>query len=153
MPNKKLKSPLMSLALDQATIAKKSGEVPIGAIIADSSGGVISRAHNQTITSNDPTAHAEIIAIRDACRTLSLSRLYGFAIYVTLEPCPMCASAISLARLARVYYAASDPKGGGIENGPRIFHQSTCNHRPELYPGIGETVALKLLRDFFKNRR
>ncbi|MEX1147629.1 MAG: nucleoside deaminase, partial [Sphingomonadales bacterium] len=101
----------------------------------------------------DPTAHAELVAIRDACRALGSERLVDCDLYVTLEPCPMCAQAISFARIRRLYFGAGDPKGGGVEHGPRIFRQSTCHHRPEVYGGIGEGVAARILKDFFADRR
>lgn len=147
------KSTFMDIAIEEAKAAAAAGEVPIGAVVVDNDGRVVARAHNLTETSNDPTAHAEMLAIRQACKLRDEPRLPDCSIYVTLEPCPMCATAISFARLARLYYGASDPKGGGIEHGPRILHQPTCHHRPELYPGIGEAPAAKLLRDFFQSRR
>jgi tRNA(adenine34) deaminase len=153
MPEVETKSTFMDAALAEAEKAAAAGEVPIGAVIVDGSGVIVARAHNLTETNGDPTAHAELLAIRAACAARGEPRLPDCSIYVTLEPCPMCATAISFARLARVYYGAGDPKGGGVEHGPRIFHQPTCHHRPELYPGIGEAPAAKLLRDFFQSRR
>ena len=143
----------MALALDAARAAGSAGEVPIGAVIVDGDGRVIAAAGNRTITDHDPTAHAEILAIREACAQIGSERLTGCDLYVTLEPCPMCAAAISFARIRRLYYAAYDPKGGGIEQGARIFSQPTCHHRPEIYSGIGESEAATLLRDFFRERR
>ncbi|MCW5732680.1 MAG: nucleoside deaminase [Enhydrobacter sp.] len=143
----------MDRALRQARLAAERGEVPIGAVIVGPDGAVLTEAGNRTEADHDPTAHAEMLAIRAAASRLGTSRLVGCDIHVTLEPCPMCAQAISFARLRRVYYGASDPKGGGIEHGPRIFSQPTCHHRPEVYPGIGEREAGELLRTFFRKRR
>ena len=143
----------MALALEAARAAAMAGEVPIGAVIVDGEGQVIASAGNRTITDRDPTAHAELLAIREACTRTGSERLTGCDLYVTLEPCPMCAAAISFARIRRLYYAASDPKGGGVEQGARIFAQPTCHHRPEIYSGIAEGEAATLLRDFFRERR
>ena len=143
----------MDVALDEARAAGARGEVPIGAVIVDATGAIISRAGNRTRELSDPTAHAEIGAIRAACAALGSERLIGCDLYVTLEPCPMCASAISLARIRRLYFGASDPKGGGVEQGPRIFNQPTCHHAPEVYGGLAATDAAELLRDFFSARR
>ncbi|MEO8669544.1 MAG: nucleoside deaminase [Bauldia sp.] len=143
----------MERALAQARAAAVRGEVPIGAVIVGPDGMVLAEAGNQTEADHDPTAHAEMLAIRMAAAKLGSSRLVGCDLHVTLEPCPMCAQAISFARLRRVYWGASDPKGGGVEYGPRIFDQPTCHHRPELYSGIAEAEAGALLRDFFKARR
>jgi tRNA(adenine34) deaminase len=143
----------MALALAEAEHAALAGEVPVGAVIVDSGGAVRARAHNRTERDHDPTAHAELLAIRAAAQALGGPRLAECDLYVTLEPCPMCAQAISFARIRRVYYGASDPKGGGVEHGPRIFTQPTCHHRPEVYPGIGEARAAALLRAFFAERR
>ena len=143
----------MSLALDEAKAAAERGEVPVGAVIVAADGKVLATAGNRTRELNDPTAHAEILAIRAACRELNDERLVGCSLYVTLEPCPMCATAISFARVKRLYYAASDPKGGGIEQGPRIFSQPTSHHTPEIYPGIGDLEASALLKGFFEQRR
>jgi len=143
----------MERALQQARLAAERGEVPIGAVIVGSDGAVLAEAGNQTETDRDPTAHAEMLAIRAAASRLGSPRLVGCDLHVTLEPCPMCAQAISFARIRRVYYGASDPKGGGIEHGPRIFSQPTCHHRPEIYPGIGERAAGELLRAFFRDKR
>jgi tRNA(adenine34) deaminase len=143
----------MELALEQARIAAAAGEVPVGAVLVDATGAVLAATHNRVERDKDPTAHAEMLAIREAAAARGDARLPDCDLYVTLEPCPMCATAIGFARLRRVYWGASDPKGGGIENGPRIFAQATCHHRPELFGGIAETEAATLLRDFFKARR
>jgi tRNA(adenine34) deaminase len=143
----------MERALRQARAAAERGEVPIGAVIVGPDGTVIAEAGNRTEADRDPTAHAEMLAIRQAAATLGAPRLVECDLHVTLEPCPMCAQAISFARIRRLYYGAADPKGGGIEHGPRIFSQPTCHHRPEVYSGIGEGEAGELLRAFFKERR
>ena len=143
----------MELALAQARAAAERGEVPIGAVIVGPDGTVLAAAGNRTEADRDPTAHAEMLAIRAAAAVLGSPRLVDCDLHVTLEPCPMCAQAISFARLRRVYYGASDPKGGGIEHGPRIFAQPTCHHRPDVYGGIGERDAAALLQAFFKARR
>lgn len=143
----------MDRALQQARLAAERGEVPIGAVIVGQDGVVLAESGNQTEADHDPTAHAEMLAIRAAASRLGATRLVDCDIHVTLEPCPMCAQAISFARLRRVYYGASDPKGGGIEHGPRIFNQPTCHHRPDVYPGIGERAAGELLQAFFRERR
>ncbi|MBN9499079.1 MAG: nucleoside deaminase [Alphaproteobacteria bacterium] len=143
----------MELALEQARIAAQAGEVPVGAVLVDAQGAVLAATHNRVERDKDPTAHAEMLAIRAGAAQRGDSRLPDCDLYVTLEPCPMCATAISFARLRRVYWGASDPKGGGVENGPRIFAQATCHHRPELFGGIAESDAAALLRDFFKARR
>jgi tRNA(adenine34) deaminase len=143
----------MELALAEARAAAERGEVPIGAVIVGSDGTVLAAAGNRTEADRDPTAHAEMLAIRAAAAVLGSPRLVDCDLHVTLEPCPMCAQAISFARLRRVYYGASDPKGGGIEHGPRIFAQPTCHHRPDVYGGIGERDAAALLQAFFKARR
>ncbi|MFZ5665183.1 MAG: nucleoside deaminase [Pseudomonadota bacterium] len=141
-----------ALALDLARKAAELGEVPVGAIVVRK-GKVIGRGHNQPRALHDPTAHAEIMAIREACATLASDRLTGCDLWVTLEPCAMCAGAIAHARVARLHYAASDPKGGAVEHGPRLFHQSTVLHRPEVYAGVGEEEAALLLKAFFAARR
>jgi len=146
-------SGFMELALEQARRAAAAGEVPVGAVLVDASGAVLAATHNRVERDKDPTAHAEMLAIRQAAAARGDARLPDCDLYVTLEPCPMCATAISFARLRRVYWGAADPKGGGVENGPRIFAQATCHHRPELFGGIAETDAAALLRDFFKARR
>lgn len=144
----------MQIALEEARAAEARGEVPIGAVIVDgSNGAVVARAGNETRALNDPTAHAEILAIRRAAEALGAERLSGCDLYVTLEPCTMCAAAISFARLRRLYYGADDPKGGGVAHGARFFVQPTCHHRPEVYGGIHETAAAALLRDFFAAKR
>ena len=143
----------MDLALDEARAAAARGEVPVGAVLTGPEGEVLARAGNRTEEQRDPTAHAEILSIRQACQVLASPRLIGCDLYVTLEPCPMCAQAISFARIARLYWGAADPKGGGVEHGPRVLHQPTCHHRPELYPGIAEAACGNLLRDFFSARR
>ena len=143
----------MEQALALARAAAAAGEVPIGAVIVGPDGRVLAEAANRTETDNDPTAHAELVAIRLAARKLGAPRLVDCDLYVTLEPCPMCAQAISFARLRRLYYGAADPKGGGVEHGPRIFAQPSCHHRPEVYGGIAEREAGDLLRAFFQERR
>ena len=143
----------MDRALAQAHAAAQRGEVPIGCVVVGPDGAVLAEAGNRTEADRDPTAHAELLAIRAAAALLGSPRLIDCDLYVTLEPCPMCAAAISFARIRRVYYGASDPKGGGIEHGPRIFSQPTCHHRPEVYPGIAEREAGELLQAFFKARR
>lgn len=143
----------MDLALAEAEAAAARGEVPVGAVITGPEGQIVARAGNRTLELKDPTAHAEMLAIREACRVLGTERLIGCDLYVTLEPCPMCAGAISFARIRRLYYGAADEKGGGVDHGPRIFEQPTCHHRPEVYGGIGETAAAAVLRDFFAVRR
>ncbi|MDO9489932.1 MAG: nucleoside deaminase [Sphingomonadaceae bacterium] len=143
----------MAVAFDAARAAAARGEVPIGAVIVDPGGRVLAAAGNRTRELNDPTAHAELLAIRDACAAVASERLIDCDLYVTLEPCPMCAAAIGFARLRRLYYAAPDPKGGGVDHGPRIYAQPTCHHRPEVYGGIGEAEASELLRGFFRERR
>lgn len=142
----------MPRALALARAAADAGEVPIGAVIVKD-GQVIGEAHNSPRTDHDPTAHAEILAIRRAAQALGDERLTGCELWVTLEPCAMCAGAIAHARIQRLYYAASDPKGGAVEHGARVFEQEQCLHRPEVYSGIGETEAADILREFFKKRR
>ncbi len=144
----------MRRALAEAEAAAARGEVPVGAVLVDGeSGRVLARAGNRTEELADPTAHAEMLAIRAAAAELGAPRLTGCDLYVTLEPCPMCAAAISFARIRRLYYGASDPKMGGVEHGARIFEQPTCHHAPEVYAGIDETRAADLLRAFFRERR
>jgi tRNA(adenine34) deaminase len=143
----------MERALAAARAAAVRGEVPVGAVIVGSDGAVLAEAGNSTEEDRDPTAHAEMLAIRRAAAALGAPRLVGCDLYVTLEPCPMCAQAISFARIRRLYWGAPDPKGGGVEHGPRLFDQPTCHHRPELYPGLGEREAAALLRAFFRERR
>jgi tRNA(adenine34) deaminase len=142
----------MPRALAAARAAAEAGEVPIGAVVVKD-GAVIAEAHNSPRTDHDPTAHAEILAIRRAAQVLGDERLTGCELWVTLEPCAMCAGAIAHARIARLYYAASDPKGGAVEHGARVFDQPQCLHRPEVYSGIGEDEAATLLKAFFRERR
>jgi len=142
----------MRAALDAARAAAGDGEVPVGAAVVRD-GAVIAAAANAPRALNDPTAHAEIRAIRAAAHLLGRDRLEDCDLWVTLEPCAMCAGAIAHARIARLYYGAADAKGGAVEHGPRFFAQPTCHHRPEVYPGIGEAEAAALLRDFFRERR
>jgi tRNA(adenine34) deaminase len=139
-------------AVELAKEAAARGEVPVGALIMHK-GEIIAKASNAMRAGHDPTAHAEIVVIRAAAALLGHQRLDECDLWVTLEPCAMCAGAISHARIARLYYAASDPKGGAVENGPRFFAQPTCHHRPEVYSGIGEAAAAEMLRDFFAARR
>jgi tRNA(Arg) A34 adenosine deaminase TadA len=143
----------MLRAFVEAEAAALRGEVPIGCIVADSSGTIVAAAGNRTIELKDPTAHAELLAIREAAARLQSERLVDCDLYVTLEPCAMCAAAISFARIRRLYFAAFDEKMGAVENGPRFFTQSTCHHAPEVYGGIGETRGRTLLRSFFNDRR
>jgi len=142
----------MQRALAAARAAAHGGEVPIGAVVVKD-GVVIAEAHNSPRTDHDPTAHAEILAIRRAAQALGDERLTNCELWVTLEPCAMCAGAIAHARIARLYYAASDPKGGAVEHGARVFEQAQCLYQPEVYSGIGETEAAELLRGFFRERR
>lgn len=141
----------MDRALAEARAAAARGETPVGAVVVQS--GVVAAAGNRVRELADPTAHAEMLAIREAARTLGSERLAGADLYVTLEPCPMCAAAISLARIRRLYYGAPDPKTGGVEHGPRVFSHPTCHHVPEVYGGIAEAESATLLRDFFAARR
>ena len=144
----------MNQALDEARAAAVRGEVPVGAVIVDGTTGEILAAQgNRVIELKDPGAHAEMLAIREAAGRRGNERLDGCDIYVTLEPCPMCAQAISFARLRRLYYGADDPKGGGVANGPRIFSQPTCHHRPEVMDNMSAREAGNILRDFFRDRR
>lgn len=142
----------MRLALAAAAAAGAAGEVPIGAVVTRA-GAVIATGENRNRRDGDPTAHAEIVAIRAACTALGQERLTGCDLWVTLEPCAMCAGAIAHARIARLYYGAPDPKGGGVDHGARVFARPQCHHRPELFPGIGEGAAAELLRGFFAVRR
>lgn len=142
----------MTLALLEARAAAARGEVPVGAVISRD-GAVLARAGNRTLELKDPTAHAEILAIRMACEAIGSERLIGCDLHVTLEPCPMCAAAISFARIRRLYFGAGDPKGGAVENGVRLYGSATCHHAPEVYGGIGESEASELLRGFFRERR
>jgi len=143
----------MDDALEEATKALKRGEVPVGAVIVEASGDIIARAGNETRERLDPSAHAEVLAIRKACDALKTERLVNCDIYVTLEPCAMCAGLIANARIRRIYFAASDPKSGGIQQGARVFDHEQTHHIPEIYPGIGEEKAVKLLRNFFATKR
>lgn len=142
----------MRRALDLARVAQDAGEVPIGAVVTKD-GAIIGEGENRNRRDNDPTAHAEIVAMRAAASALQDYRLTDCDLWVTLEPCPMCAGAISHARIARLYYAVGDPKGGAIEQGPRLFTQPQCLHRPDVYGGLAETEAAALLRNFFAARR
>jgi len=143
----------MAAALGEAEAAAARGEVPVGAVIVAPSGQIVARAGNRTLELKDPTAHAEMLAIRAACAATGSERLVAHKLYVTLEPCPMCATAISFARIAALYFGAADPKGGGVEHGPRIFNQPTCHHRPDVYGGIGERASGDLLKRFFQRLR
>jgi tRNA(Arg) A34 adenosine deaminase TadA len=143
----------MGRALLEAEAAGKRGEVPVGAVVTGTGGVLLAAAGNRTRETADPTAHAELLAIRGACATLGAERLIGCDLYVTLEPCPMCAAAISFARIRRLYYGAADPKGGGVEHGARVFSQPTCHHAPEVYAGIDEDRAAALLKAFFAEKR
>jgi tRNA(adenine34) deaminase len=142
----------MDMALAEARAAAQRGEVPVGCVIVHG-GAVIARAGNRTIADRDPTAHAELLAIRNAASALGSERLTDCDLYVTLEPCAMCAAAASFARIRRLYYGAADPKGGAVEHGVKFFSAASCHHRPEIYAGLAETEASALLRDFFKERR
>jgi tRNA(adenine34) deaminase len=142
----------MDIAVAEARAAAEAGEVPVGCVIVRA-GEVVARAGNRPITDKDPTAHAEILAIRQAAAAIGSERLADCDLYVTLEPCPMCAAAISFARIRRLYYGAADPKGGAVDNGVRLFASETCHHRPDVYGGIGEQAASDLLREFFRARR
>ena len=142
----------MDMALEQAHEAGRRGEVPVGCVLVRGE-EVIARAGNRTLAERDPTAHAEMIAIRDAAHRLGSERLDGCDVYVTLEPCAMCAAALSFARIRRLYYGAADPKGGAVENGVQFFASPSCHHRPEVYGGLAEAAAGELLKDFFKQRR
>ena len=143
----------MRAAFIEAESAATRGEVPVGAVITTADGAIMSRAGNRTLELKDPTAHAEMLAIRAAAQALGSERLTGCDLYVTLEPCAMCAAAISFARIRRLYFAASDEKMGAVENGPRFYFQATCHHAPDVYSGIGEAEARDLLKSFFKDRR
>jgi tRNA(adenine34) deaminase len=142
----------MDLALQAAETAANAGEVPIGCVLVRG-GEVIATAANRTLTDRDPTAHAEILAIRQAANSIGSERLTGCDLYVTLEPCTMCAAAISLARIRRLYYGAADPKGGAVDSGVRFFASPTCHHAPDVYSSVGESKSATLLREFFKVRR
>jgi len=143
----------MDVALEEARAAGARGEVPVGAVVVSASGAVVARAGNRTRELCDPTAHAEVLAIRAACAALGSERLGGHDLYVTLEPCPMCAAAIAAARIGRLYYGAADPKSGGVAVGARIFSHPQCHHVPEVYDGIGAAEAERLLKAFFAAKR
>lgn len=153
-PQNPQKTDYMGEALAEAALAAAAGEVPVGAVLVDAaSGAILARAHNRVERDADPTAHAEMLAIRAAAADGGVKRLTGADLYVTLEPCPMCAAAISFARLRRLVFGAYDPKGGGVDHGPRIFQQPTCHHRPEVVGGVQERACGELLRQFFQARR
>jgi tRNA(adenine34) deaminase len=143
----------MAIAIEEAKAAALRGEVPVGACITSATGEILARAGNRTLELKDPTAHAEMLALREAAAKLGSERLTNCDLHVTLEPCAMCAGAISHARIRRVYFGADDPKMGAVEHGPRLFTQTTCHHAPEVYGGIGSEASSQLLRDFFKARR
>jgi tRNA(Arg) A34 adenosine deaminase TadA len=143
----------MELALAEAELAAEAGETPVGAVVVAPDGSIAGRGHNLVIATSDPTPHAEILAIRQACLAAKSERLPGYDLYVTLEPCAMCAAAISFARIRRLYFGAFDEKGGAVEHGPRFFAQPTCHHAPDIYGGIDETRAAALLKRFFAARR
>ncbi len=143
----------MELALSEAEQAAARGEVPVGAVLVGASGEVVAKAGNRTEELADPTAHAEMLVIREAATAGGSPRLENCDLYVTLEPCPMCATAISFARVRRLYFGAFDPKGGGVEHGPKIYSQATCHHAPEIYSGIAESRCSDLLKEFFSQRR
>ncbi|MGS4944589.1 nucleoside deaminase [Meridianimarinicoccus sp. RP-17] len=143
----------MDAALAEARAAATRGEVPVGAVVVDPAGRIVARVGNRMRETGDPTAHAEMLAIRAACAALGRDRLTGCALYVTLEPCAMCAGAIAAARVARLYYGAADPKSGGVAQGARVFDRAQCHHRPEVYDGIGAAAAGALLQDFFAGMR
>ena len=148
------KTRYMALALEEAEAAARAGEVPVGAVLVEAgSGAVLARDHNRVEDLSDPTAHAELLVIRAAAAALGMKRLTGADLYVTLEPCAMCAQAIAFARLRRLYFGAYDPKGGGVEHGAEIFRQPTCHHRPEVIGGVEETRCGELLCGFFRDRR
>ena len=143
----------MQEALEEARAAAERGEVPVGAVVVAPDGGIVARAGNRTRELNDPSAHAEMLAIRAACAALRQERLAGHDLYVTLEPCAMCAGVIAAARMARIYYAASDPKSGGVAHGARVFSHPQAHHRPDVYDGLAEADAQTLLKTFFAARR
>jgi tRNA(Arg) A34 adenosine deaminase TadA len=148
------KTDYMALAFEEAEAAGARGEVPIGAVVVEATTGrVLARAGNEVEAASDPTAHAELLALRRAGAALGAPRLVDCDLYVTLEPCPMCAAAVSFARIRRLYYGATDPKGGGVEHGARVFEQPTCHHKPELYGGLQESRASALMKNFFRARR
>ncbi|SEI69236.1 nucleoside deaminase [Pseudooceanicola nitratireducens] len=143
----------MDQALEEAQAAAARGEVPVGAVLVDPAGRIVARAGNRTRELSDPSAHAEMLVIRDACAAAGSERLPGHDLYVTLEPCAMCAAVIANARIARLYYGAADPKSGGVAQGARVFAHAQCHHTPEVYDGIGAQAAEALLKDFFRGRR
>ena len=143
----------MAVALEEARAAALRGEVPVGAVVVSPRGEVVAAAGNRTRELSDPTAHAEMLALRAACAALGSERLVGHSLWVTLEPCPMCAAAIGFARIGRLYFGASDPKSGGVLQGPRVFAHRQAHHAPEVYDGIGAEESAALLRDFFAARR
>ena len=145
--------PAMRHALELASEAAAAGEVPVGAVVVDADGRIVAAAANRTLADRDPSAHAEMLAVREASARLGSERLVGHDLYVTLEPCAMCAAVISFARLRRLYFGAADPKMGAVEHGPRLYTQPTCHHAPQIYGGIGETEARALMVAFFKARR
>ena len=146
-------NPYMELALAEAGLAAEAGETPVGAVVVSPDGRIAGRGRNLVIAMSDPTAHAEILAIREACRTAKSERLPGYDLYVTLEPCAMCAAAISFARIRRLYFGAPDEKGGAVEHGVRFYTSPACHHAPEVYGGIGEARASALLKEFFRKLR
>jgi tRNA(Arg) A34 adenosine deaminase TadA len=146
-------NPYMELALAEAELAAAAGETPVGAVVVSPDGGIAGRGHNLVIATSDPTAHAEILAIRQACRAASSERLPGYDLYVTLEPCAMCAAAISFARIRRIYFGTADEKGGAVEHGVRFYTSPACHHAPEVYGGIAEARASALLKEFFRKLR
>ncbi len=150
--NRTRRPDFMSVALDEARSASQRGEVPVGAVVVLDN-RILTRAGNRTRELNDPTAHAEILAIREACQRLGSERIGEADLYVSLEPCAMCAAAISFARIRRLYFAASDEKGGAVVNGPRFFSSPTCHHTPDIYSGFAETEAAEILKDFFRSKR
>ncbi len=143
----------MNIALDEAHAAAARGEVPVGAVVVGPDGAVVAQAGNRTRELSDPTAHAEVLAIRAACAAAGSDRLPGHDLYVTLEPCPMCAATISFARIGRLYYGTSDPKSGGVAHGARVFSHAQCHHAPEVYDGIAAEEAERLLKTFFSDLR
>ena len=143
----------MQMALDEAHIAAQAGEVPVGAVLVGQDGNILAQTRNQMRALNDPTAHAEILAIRQACETIGNERLMGCSLYVTLEPCPMCAGAIAEARIAKLFYGAADVKGGAVDNGVALFDQKSCHHAPEVICGLRESDCAALLKEFFALRR
>jgi tRNA(adenine34) deaminase len=145
--------PAMRHALELASEAAAAGEVPVGAVVVDADGRIVAAAANRTLADRDPSAHAEMLAVREASARLGSERLVGHDLYVTLEPCAMCAAVISFARLRRLYFGAADPKMGAVEHGPRLYAQPTCHHAPQVYGGIGEAEARALMVAFFKARR